>query len=110
MGTKMIERSPGELHTYNINKEGSKLYKRFKGLQPASDEAAETLSGLLRYFAEMIDDNPFTITSRNGAVMFTRIGRAETVANMGEWWFEKSQQQVSSHSRVEHTCRDCLHA
>ena len=94
MGTKMLERSPGELHTYNINREGSKLVKRFKGLQPTTSEAAETVSQILDYFMELIEDNPITITSRNAAAMFTRIGRTETVAYMGDWWFEDPQQQV----------------
>ena len=94
LGTKMVERSPGELHTYNINKEGSKLVRRFKGLQPSTAEAAESVSLVLHYFDEIIEDNPITITSRNAAAMFTRIGRAEAVAFLGDWWFEESQRRV----------------
>ena len=93
----MTERTPGELHSYNINKEGSKLVKRFRGLQPSSAEGGESVSRLLRYFVELIDDNPITITSRNAATMFARIGRAESVAYMGDWWFEKPQQLVCVH-------------
>lgn len=90
----MIERTPGELHTYNINKEGSKLVRRFKGISPATDEAAESVTLILRYFTELIEENPHTITSRNAATMLTRIGKTEAVAKLGEWWFETPQLQV----------------
>lgn len=90
----MLERSPGELHTYNINKEGTKLIRRFRGLQPTTAEAAESITITLNYFMELIDDNPITISSRNAAAMLTRMGRTEAVARMGEWWFQEPQLQV----------------
>lgn len=97
MGTKMLERSPGELHTYNINREGSKASRLIKRTNATPEETAEAVTSVLQYFIEMIEDNPVTVSCRNAAAMFTRLGRTETTANLGGWWFESPQLQVLIH-------------
>lgn len=94
LGTKMLERSPGELHTYNINREGSKASRLIKRTNATPEETAEAVSSVLQYCIEMIEDNPITVSCRNAAAMFTRLGRTETSANLGGWWFESPQLQV----------------
>lgn len=92
MGTRTKDRTPTQAHNYVVQRESSKLLRKFKGLSPASDEARLRVGDTLRYYDQMIIDNPMTLNARSAAAMWTRLGKFENSGQLGEWWFEEIQR------------------
>ncbi|GMH42554.1 hypothetical protein BSKO_10473 [Bryopsis sp. KO-2023] len=94
MGTRTKDRTPTQAHNYVVQRESAKLLRKFKGLNPSSDEARLKVGETLRYYDQMIIDNPMTLNARSGAAMWTRIGKYENAGQLGDWWFEEIQRGI----------------
>lgn len=101
MGTRTKDRTPTQAHNYVVQREAAKLLRKFKGLNPTSDEARLKVGDTLRYYDQMIIDNPMTLNARSAAAMWIRIGKFENSGLLGDWWFEEIQRGILG--RIGHT-------